>query len=68
MKDREDSTAGFKQVFLVYVDQKLKSGRGGRGHISLTEVDKWVLIRSRSLISVFSKESNIHAVLPGDTE
>lgn len=31
MKDREDSTAGFKQVFLVYVDQKLKSGRGGEG-------------------------------------
>lgn len=56
------------KCFWSTLTKSLNRGGGGRGHISLTEVDKWVLIRSRSLISVFSKESNIHAVLPGDTE
>ena len=46
VKDGEDSTAGFKQVFLVYVDQKLL--KSGEKYISLTEVYKWLLTRPQS--------------------
>lgn len=61
MKDREDSTAGFKQVFVIYIDQKLsKSGEKETYYLlRFTNGDLLGLI-------VFKNQSNICAVLLGD--
>lgn len=61
VKDREDSTAGFEQVFLVYIDQKLL--KLGEENVSLPEDYKWDLLG----LIIFKKQSNICAVLLGDT-
>lgn len=62
MKDREDPTAGFTQVFVIYTDQKL-SKSGEKETCYLLRFTNGDLLG----LTVFKNQSNIRAVSPGDT-